>query len=194
MSEHRNSSDYATPRSQSPSINSQAYAIPISGDIADQLSDDSSFEGTGNSDAEESSGDLFLDSVVPETSNGLFTDSQDPGPMLDVSKYIFESLVQAIETADFAEAISLQTKTSAVINSKSMKLKQLIEATKDQLASFRERFERGAETSRTIRRNLQYSKDKIDRMSAELEIAHPIELNQAKEKVLERQFDDEADN
>ncbi|CCE93511.1 Kxd1p TDEL_0G01440 [Torulaspora delbrueckii] len=193
MSEHQNSPDYAATRSQSPSVNSQAYAIPISEDIASQLTDESSLEGSDNSEAEESSGDLFLDSMVQESSNGLFTDSQDPGPMLDVSKYIFESLVQAIESANFAEAISLQTKTSAVINSESTRLKQLIETTKEQLASFKDRFERGAETSKLIRQNLQYSKDKIDRLNAELGIAHPIEFNQAKEKVLERQFDCEPD-
>ena len=188
MSEHQNSPDYAATRSQSPSVNSQAYAIPISEDIASQLTDESSLEGSDNSEAEESSGDLFLDSMVQESSNGLFTDSQDPGPMLDVSKYIFESLVQAIESANF-----LQTKTSAVINSESTRLKQLIETTKEQLASFKDRFERGAETSKLIRQNLQYSKDKIDRLNAELGIAHPIEFNQAKEKVLERQFDCEPD-
>lgn len=191
MSENRYSQDYSATRSQSPSINSQTYAIPIAEDIASQLSDDSSIEGSDNSEAEESSADLFLNGMVPESSNGLFADSQDPGPMLDVSKYIFESLVQAIDSANFAEAISLQTKTSAVINSESMKLKQLIDTTKERLVGFKERFERGAETSQIIRRNLRLSKDKIDRINAELGVNYPIEFNQAKEKVLERQFDDE---
>lgn len=193
MEEDRQNSDYATIRSQSPSVDSQAYAIPMPEEIVNQLSEGSSVEGSESSGRDGSCDDLFLDRVVPETSNAFFMDSQDPGPMLDVSKYIFESLVQAIDAADFAEAISLQTKTSAVINSKSMELKQLIEATKIRLSQFKERFERGAQTSRIIRHNLQYSKERIDRINAAMGTEFPIEFNQAREKVLERQYQDNSD-
>lgn len=189
MQEHQGSSDYASMRSQSPSINSQSYAIPIPQDIVDQLSEGST-EGNDNSESDESSEDILLNNVVHETSNGLFMDSQDPSPMLDVSKYIFDSLVQAIDSADFAEAISVQTKTSAVINSKSLELRQLIDSTRVQMVQFKDRFQRGIETSRRIRQNLQYSKEKIDKINAEIGTAYPIEMSQAKERVLERHFDE----
>lgn len=193
MSDHDDNADYDSKRSQSPSINSQTYAIPMPAEIASQLSEGSSDDEADNSNGEDSNDDIFLENLVPETSNGFLMDSQDPGPMLDVSKYIFDSLVQAIDSADFAEAISLQTKTSAVINSKSMRLKQLMDTTREQLARFRTRFEQGAETSKTIRHNLQQTKDAIAKITAELGTEYPIELNQAREKVLERQFDESPD-
>lgn len=190
MSEDDEFRGYDNKRSQSPSIDSQAYAIPMPAEIVSQFSAGSSDDEADNTNAEESSEDILLDRVVPGTSNGFFMDSQDPGPMLDVSKFIFDSLIQAIDSADFAEAISLQTKTSAVINSKSMKLKQLIDSTKEQLAHFKTRFERGAETSRIIRHNLQQTKETITKINAEFGTAYPIELSQAREKVLERQFEE----
>ncbi|QLQ77891.1 hypothetical protein HG537_0A01380 [Torulaspora globosa] len=177
MSEPDENVDYDPGRSQSPSIDSQAYAIPIPVEIVSQLSEDSS-------DDEDSS----LENLVPGSSNAVFMDSQDTGPMVDVSKYIFDSLVQAINSADFAEAISLQTKTSAVINARSLKLKQLIDSTKERLSCLRSRFERGAEISKTIRHNLRQSREMISKINDELATAYPIELNQAREKVLDRQF------
>ncbi|QLL30325.1 hypothetical protein HG536_0A01420 [Torulaspora globosa] len=188
MSDRDECADYDSKRSQSPSIDSQAYAIPMPAEIVSQLSEGSSDDEVDNSNIEDSNGDMFLDNLVPGASSGLFMDSQDAGPMLDVSKYIFDSLIQAINSADFAEAISLQTKTSAVINARSMKLKQLIDSTKEQLAHFKSRFERGAETSKAMRHNLRQTRETISKINAELGTAYPIELNQAREKVLERQF------
>lgn len=193
MSDRDECGEYDSRRSQSPSIDSQAYAIPMPAEIVSQLSEDSSDEAD-NSNVEDSNEDMFLENLVPGASNGVFMDSQDAGPMLDVSKYIFDSLVQAINSADFAEAVSLQTKTSAVINAKSMRLKQLIDSTRERLDHFRSRFERGAETSKVIRHNLRQTRETISKINAELGTAYPIELNQAREKVLERQFGDSPGN
>lgn len=191
MADDQGNHNFDASRSQSPSINSQSYAIPVSDDTVVQLSECSSVEVSDDFDDEDSNpDDHFLDSVVPETSNAFFMDSQDPGSMFDVSKYIFESLSQAIDSADFSDAISLQTKTSAVINSKSLELKHLIQTTRLRLEHFKERFETGARVTKTIHHNLQYSKERIDRINSVIGTKYPIEFNQAKEKVIERQSDD----
>ncbi|QLG73053.1 hypothetical protein HG535_0E01370 [Zygotorulaspora mrakii] len=190
MTDNQENHSFEVNRSQSPSINSQSYAIPMPHEIIEQLSECSSTEGSDGADNDNTSNEnRFLDSIVPETSNLFLPEAQDPGSMFDVSKYIFESLAQAIDCADFCEAISLQTKTSAIINSKSLELKQLLQTTKVRLTHFRDRFENGIQTSKTIRQNLQHSKDRIDQISAVIATRYPIEFNQAKEKIVERNFD-----
>ncbi|AQZ11223.1 KXD1 (YGL079W) [Zygosaccharomyces parabailii] len=189
MTDTSNGSQHDAASSRSPSVNSQSYAIPMPAEIEEQLTEDSS--SLNDSLSAQSNEEGFLERAIPESGRAFSHDSQEVGPMLDVSKYIFESLVQSIDSADFSEAISLQTKTSAIINSKSMELKQIIDDTKVRFHQLKERFERGAITSRKVRHNLQYSKEKIDKLNALLRTDYPIEFNQAREKVLERQLDDE---
>lgn len=189
MTGYSDESQYGASGSRSPSVNSQSYAIPMPDEIEEQLTEDSS--SLNDSNSAHSNEEDILERAIPEGGHAFSQDSQEVGPMLDVSKYIFDSLMQAIDSADFSEAISLQTKTSAVINSKSMELKQLVDETKVRFTQFKERFERGAMTSRNVRHNLQYSKNKIDKLNALLRTNHPIEFSQAREKVLERQLDDD---
>ncbi|CAR29434.1 hypothetical protein ZYGR_0AD01160 [Zygosaccharomyces rouxii] len=178
-----------TVRSRSPSVDSQSYAIPMPEEIEEQLSEESSSFDDSNS--VESNEDQILGRALPESGQHAFSqDSQEFEPMLDVSKHIFDSLMQAIDSADFSEAISLQTKTSAVINSKSTELKQLIDETKVRFSQFKERFEKGSLTAKNIRGNLRYSKDKIEKINALVRTSYPIEFNEAREKILERPLDD----
>lgn len=137
--------------------------------------------------------DLFLDNDIPQSSNLLLTDAQDPGPIFDVSRYIFDSLKQSIDSADFSEALSLQTKTSAVINAKSLELKQYIEEMKIRLTQLQEKFENGEATSRKIKHDLETSRKNIDYLNAALRVDFPIEFNQAREKILERKLNEEND-
>lgn len=182
--------DDAAIRSRSPSVNSQSYAIPMPEEIEEQLTEESSWLDDSNS--AESNEEQILGRAPPESGQRAFSqDSQDFEPMLDVSKHIFDSLMQAIDSADFSEAISLQTKTSAVINSKSTELKQLVDETKVKFGQFKERFEKGSLTSKNIRNNLQYSKDKTEKINALVRTNYPIEFNEAREKILERRLDDD---
>lgn len=137
--------------------------------------------------------DLFLDNDIPQSSNLLPTDAQDPGPIFDVSRYIFDSLKQSIDSADFSEALSLQTKTSAVINSKSLELKQYIDEMKSRLTQLQEKFENGEATSKKIKRDLETSRKNIDYLNAALRVDFPIEFNQAREKILERKLNEDHD-
>lgn len=175
-------------RSRSPSVDSQSYAIPMPEEIEEELIESSSIE---DSNSEESHEDEILDRALPESGQHAFSqDSQEFEPMLDVSKYIFESLMQAIDSADFSESISLQTKTSAVINSKSTELRQLVEEARARFGHFKERFEKGSLVAKNIRNNLNYSRDKTERINALVRTNYPIEFNEAREKVLERPLDD----
>ncbi|CCF57214.1 hypothetical protein KAFR_0C02210 [Kazachstania africana CBS 2517] len=189
-------------RTQTPSIDSQAYAIPITDEFMSQLSDShtSSSEEANESDevsprssGNSSTNDEFLDEIVPETTNTLFMDTQDPGAMIDVPKYIYDSLTQALESVNFSESVALQTKLSAVINSKSLELKQLIDEANEKLSHLRVRYQRGIATSQNIKANLNYSKEKIKKINSLLSVDFPIEFNQARDKILERQLDDEEE-
>lgn len=122
------------------------------------------------------------------TNNIMTLSDQSPNQMIDVSKYIFESLKQAIESADFSESLAYQTKTSAQINAKSLELKQLIDETQIKISSLQERFERGVEVSRNIRKNLDHTKKSIEKISDILRTEYPIEYNQARENIMERNF------
>lgn len=232
--------------SQTPSINSQSYAIPVTEDMITQLSispssnsssDDSDTSGdisntsVGNSsmigghipvtngdnsrdDTESASftsemlqsandllqnnmnneNDILRQTTTRNTSNYLDPQDQSPNNMIDVSKYIFDSLKQAIESADFSESLSCQTKTSARINTKSLELKQLIDQTQSKMLYLQERFERGVLVSKNIRHNLNHTKKSIDRINNVLRTDYPIEFNQARDKIMERSLSDEEDN
>lgn len=178
-----------TLRSRSPSVNSQSYAIPIPEEIEEQLSEESS--SFDDSDSVDTNEERILGRALPESGQHAFSqDSQEFEPMLDVSKHIFDSLMQAIDSADFSEAISLQTKTSAIVNSKSTELRQLIEEAKIRFSHFKGRFEKGSLTAKNIRNNLNYSRDKIEKINSLVRTSYPIEFNEAREKILERPLDD----
>lgn len=203
---------FSAVHSSTPSINSQSYAIPITEEMSssfhDSISTTSNSSGSFDSDGSNVSDvveqnemdnesnvdeDLFLDNDIPQSSNLLPTDAQDPGPIFDVSRYIFDSLKQSIDSADFSEALSLQTKTSAVINSKSPELKQYIDEMKSRLTQLQEKFENGEATSKKIKRDLETSRKNIDYLNAALRVDFPIEFNQAREKILERRLNEDHD-
>lgn len=203
---------FSAVHSSTPSINSQSYAIPITEEMSssfhDSISTTSNSSGSFDSDGSNVSDvveqnemdnesnvdeDLFLDNDIPQSSNLLPTDAQDPGPIFDVSRYIFDSLKQSIDSADFSEALSLQTKTSAVINSKSLELKQYIDEMKSRLTQLQEKFENGEATSKKIKRDLGTSRKNIDYLNAALRVDFPIEFNQAREKILERKLNEDHD-
>ncbi|CAD6626995.1 BAH_G0019010.mRNA.1.CDS.1 [Saccharomyces cerevisiae] len=203
---------FSAVHSSTPSINSQSYAIPITEEMSssfhDSISTTSNSSGSFDSDGSNVSNvveqnemdnesnvdeDLFLDNDIPQPSNLLPTDAQDPGPIFDVSRYIFDSLKQSIDSADFSEALSLQTKTSAVINSKSLELKQYIDEMKSRLTQLQEKFENGEATSKKIKRDLETSRKNIDYLNAALRVDFPIEFNQAREKILERKLNEDHD-
>ncbi|CCD26685.1 Kxd1p NDAI_0I01160 [Naumovozyma dairenensis CBS 421] len=217
-------------RSQSPSVSSHSYAIPITDDMASELSENISSSSSNNSDNDDEGESLhalnheledneddseiasqelndLLQNVVPESAgnatdttktsagnNGPLLNSQGSDPMFDVSKYIFESLTQAVESIDFSEAFQSQTKTSAVINSKSLELRQLLNMTKKQLNHFQERFENGVVVSNRIKRNIIDARRKINKFNDELRTQYPIEFNQAREKIIDRQLDQDDDS
>ena len=203
---------FSAVHSSTPSISSQSYAIPITEEMSssfhDSISTTSNSSGSFDSDGSNVSDvveqnemdnesnvdeDLFLDNDIPQSSNLLPTDAQDPGPIFDVSRYIFDSLKQSIDSADFSEALSLQTKTSAVINSKSLELKQYIDEMKSRLTQLQEKFENGEATSKKIKRDLETSRKNIDYLNAALRVDFPIEFNQAREKILERKLNEDHD-
>ncbi|CAI4454407.1 CFA_G0019330.mRNA.1.CDS.1 [Saccharomyces cerevisiae] len=203
---------FSAVHSSTPSINSQSYAIPITEEMSssfhDSISTTSNSSGSFDSDGSNVSDvveqnemdnesnvdeDLFLDNDIPQSSNLLPSDAQDPGPIFDVSRYIFDSLKQSIDSADFSEALSLQTKTSAVINSKSLELKQYIDEMKSRLTQLQEKFENGEATSKKIKRDLETSRKNIDYLNAALRVDFPIEFNQAREKILERKLNEDHD-
>lgn len=146
-------------------------------------------------DDEDVINDELLDTVVDSSKNNFEKyEAQDTEHMFDASKYIFNSLVQAINSADFSESLSLQTKTSAVINSKSLELKQLIDSTKTRLTHMQGRFERGAQVSRKIKYNLKTSNNQIVQLNGRLRTEFPIEFNQARDKILERTKNPDSDS
>ena len=128
-------------------------------------------------------------SDIKHATNIVTSNDQSPNQMIDVSKYIFESLMQAIESADFSESLAYQTKTSAQINAKSLELKRLINETQSKISSLQERFEKGVQVSRNIRKNLEYAKKSVEKIKGILETDYPIEYNQARENIMERNFD-----
>lgn len=212
LSEENDDETFSAVHSLTPSINSQSYAIPITEEMSSSFHDSistssnssSSLDSDGSSisnvvEAQEMDNnsnideDLFLDNDIPQPSNLLLTDAQDPGPIFDVSRYIFDSLKQSIDSTDFSESLSLQTKTSAIINSKSLELKQHIDEMKIRLAQLQGKFENGVATSRRIKHDLETSRKNIDYLNSALRIDFPIEFNQAREKILERKLNEEDD-
>ncbi|CUS23200.1 LAQU0S08e04324g1_1 [Lachancea quebecensis] len=179
-------------RSRTASVNSQMYAIPEPEEIDIQLSEGSSGSEFDDSDYDiesdddvGSGGDAFLDRMVPETSN-TFVMGQLDTPMFDISKYLFQSLSQALNAADFSEAIALQTRTSGLINSKSRELENLSQEVQQKLRYFETRFSQGAQTSKRISRNLQHISKQVDKIGSAFETRYPIEFNQAREEIFER--------
>lgn len=223
--------------SQTPSVSSQNYAIPVTEGIISQLSispsstsndenttsedDISSIEEPyGNSgthppesDAEdetltsemlesanailqnnmEYTNDLLRQTTAMNTANFIDPHEQSPDNMIDVSKYIFDSLKQAIESADFSESLSYQAKTSAQINAKSLELKQLIDQTQSRLLYLQARFERGEQVSKHIRNNLNTTRKSTERINNILRTDYPIEFNHARDKILDRTLDNDED-
>ncbi|CAI4061788.1 Kxd1p SKDI_07G1780 [Saccharomyces kudriavzevii IFO 1802] len=207
-----NDETFSAVHSSTPSINSQSYVIPITEEMSssfhDSISTSSNSSGSLDSDGSSVSNvvevnqmdnesnideDLFLDNDIPQTSNLLLTDAQDPGPIFDVSRYIFDSLKQSIDSTDFSEALSLQTKTSAIINSKSLELKQHIDEMKTRLVQLQGKFENGVATSRRIKHDLETSRKNINYLDSALRVDFPIEFNQAREKILERKLNEDND-
>ncbi|KAL3236537.1 Kxd1p [Nakaseomyces bracarensis] len=194
-----NDSANSVTRSRTPSVDTQSYSIAepehmddIDDSDTSNNSEERGSEGSGCSISVSESAEEFLDEMVPTTSTSFKpNDTPDPGTIFDISKYVFESLKQAIDSSDFSDALALQTKTSAVINAKSLELKQLIDETKVRLPELQEKFKKGQETSKNIKRNIEQSRNRIETINALLQTDHPIEFNQARDKILERTLDDD---
>ena len=215
-----------TSRPQTPSINSQSYAIPTTHNdnesiIGGSNSDDTTSSSSGDDD--EDSNDTNSESITPMDSqsfdavNSVITDEfnenstdeflhetlsltknitaidngNDARPaMVDISKQIFDSLCHAIEDVDFSETLALQTRISATINFKSLELKDLIDKTQERLQILKRRYETGVVVSNKLKDNLDYSRRKIDEIDSMLRTEYPIEFNEARDKILERNFED----
>ncbi|SCU93656.1 LANO_0E04456g1_1 [Lachancea nothofagi CBS 11611] len=175
-------------RSRTASINSQMYAIPDPEDSDSQLSESSSDDEQGSDQPSED--DLELDHIVPETSH-TFAMGQLDTPMFDISKYVFQSLSQALNTADFSQAMAVQTRTSGLINSKSRDLKNLADTLQEKLRHFEVRFAQGAQTSRQISKNLSQYASQIEHINQVFQRQYPIEFNQAREDIIERNSSEE---
>lgn len=172
-------------------------------DDEDELADDGSGAGDAHSDAAESavssgfteaSTDEFLNEAIPMAKNGSVLESygdEAPTAMIDVSKYIFDSLSHAMENVDFSETLALQTKMSGTINFKSLELKELIDQTQTTLAQLRQRYDSGIIVSNKLRDNIAYSRKKIEEINSLLRTDFPIEFNEARDKILERHFNDD---
>ncbi|AET37965.1 Kxd1p Ecym_2216 [Eremothecium cymbalariae DBVPG len=197
-------------RSRTPSISSRQFVIPEDGfttldtdDSSQESAEDdeegidregctnnshdssSGFENDQSSNNEVNShGTVFSDLMPPNTT--FFTGNQVT-PMFDTSKFLFESLTQAFNSVDFSEAISLQTKSSAMINSKSTELKMLIDEVQEKLKYYHIVFENGGHTARRIRHNLRDIARKVEKLKPIFAKDFPIEYNQSIEKVYDRQ-------
>lgn len=191
MDHNINDDESSMRRSHTPSVSSQSYAIPVIGDMTSQLSESSSEDGNDDNSTSSVSemvdtSDEFLDTDVPETNNMILQEIQDPSSLIDVSKYVFDSLVQSIDCADFSESFALQTKMSANINAKSLELKQLISQTQERIQYLTKRFEKGMMASNNIKSNLKYTRQRIEKINGILRTDYPIEFNLARDKILER--------
>ncbi|CCE65055.1 hypothetical protein TPHA_0J02350 [Tetrapisispora phaffii CBS 4417] len=186
----------------SPSINSMSYAIPVSDDIIANLSEESTSEDV--SDASEGSGgkngdnseserddllnDETLDKIINNSNINVFESSDAVSTseplLMDVSKCIFGLLKQSLDAADFSESLSLQTKTSATVNAKTLELKQLVDSASQTLIRLKQRFETGKETAKRIQRNLNSARSSIDILNGRLRTDHPIEFSQSRDKAM----------
>lgn len=181
---------------QSYTINEEAHHIITDSDSSSSENEDGEGNETNSSDDSSESGSVerFLDEIVPTTSTSFIpNDTPDPATLFDITEYIFDSIVQSTNACDFSEAFALQAKTSAVINSKSMELKNLIEQTKVRLPELQAKFKNGTQTLRTIRKNLDNAKSRIQVMNDVLQTDYPIEFNQARDKILERTLDSDEE-
>ncbi|SCU93339.1 LADA_0G02542g1_1 [Lachancea dasiensis] len=178
-------------RSRTASIDSQMFAIPDDTEESRWQLSESSSSGREDEDSSSEEGDeqtsemLELDRVGQETSH-TFTMGQLETPLFDISKYIFQSLSQALNTADFSQAIAVQTRTSGLINSKSRELQKLVSTLQEKLEHFEVRFAQGARTSNRISKNLGQCATQIEKINRVFQREYPIEFNQVREEVLER--------
>ncbi|QEU61394.1 Kxd1 [Kluyveromyces lactis] len=174
-------------RSRTPSIDSRNYAIPE----ADYLPADIDIERNGVSESDDSFDDDAQSSLFPTESSGtLWMNQIQDTPMFDSSKFLFESVNNAINDIDFSESLAIQAKTSALINSKSRELKGLIKQLQEKLDYYNERFKRGAVVSSQLKVNLQMLSKRIATLDDLFSKQFPIEYNQSKEKVMERTLND----
>lgn len=219
--------DTETSRPQTPSINSQSYAIPRTYSDNESMTRGSNAEDTTSSSSDDDDDDDFnetnsesitqMDSQSFEALNSVITDefnenstdeflhetlsltkkitvidncNDTPPAMIDISKQIFDSLCHAIEDIDFSETLALQTRISGTINFKSLELKDLMDKTQERLQALKRRYETGVVVSNKLKENLDYSRRKIDEINSILGTEYPIEFNEARDKILERNFED----
>lgn len=140
-----------------------------------------------------SSSDEEAQSSSGESNHTIGEDDQAP-QMFDASQYIFESLVNALDAVDFAQALSLQTKTSAVLNDRTLQLKSLVQETKERLAHLEERYREGIKGAKRTQSNIEQCRKRVSQLNGVLRMEYPIEYNMAREKVLERQLDEESED
>lgn len=185
-------------RARTHSVDSHSYAIATPNDI-EGLNQDASSSSSGSecSQEAEASSELGIglnqdDSVLLLSPTGTGTglanwDSQDP--MFDVSKFLYDTFTEAIESVDMSEALASQAKSSAIINAKSLELNRLIHETKARLKSLRDRFEHGANTVRSTNKKLKSIEHHVEMINDKLRTNYPIEFSQARERIIERQLD-----
>lgn len=135
---------------------------------------------------------IILDTNENELfSNNSIDRSNNPAgdPMIDVSKFISQSLLQTIGSTDFSKALQLQAKTSAHLNSKTLELQHLINESQERLLTLQNKLKLSQNLSNNIRNNLSKSNKIIQNFNNSLMIDYPIEFNNAKDQILERQQD-----
>ncbi|CEP62438.1 Kxd1p LALA0_S05e05666g [Lachancea lanzarotensis] len=164
-------------RSRTTSIDSQMYAIPAP---------ESPVSTGSSSDGEEEVEQDELESVEDLENEQVGRDwlaRPLDAPVFDVSRYIFQSLAHALNSADFAQAIAIQTRTAGIINSRSRELAQLVDTLQQRLPHLEARFARGSQVARQIHRRLERCSGRVKQVEKVFEKGYPIEYQQAKEEV-----------
>ncbi|AGO13080.1 AaceriAFL077Cp [[Ashbya] aceris (nom. inval.)] len=178
-------------RSRTPSISSRQFIIPED-ELVTLDSENSSLDSggeevsSGGSEAcSAASGEAPVFSQLGQHPSTFFTGSQ-VAPIFDTSLYLFESLTQSLDSVDFSEALSLQTKTSATINSKSRELQLLVGEVQVQLRQLQTAFEQGQHTAQRVRHNLRDITRGVESLKQTFARSFPIEYHQALERAYER--------
>lgn len=194
--------------SETPSVHSGASQSEyswVSNSISSLNSDSSNTDDSSSSDLEldhnanihsRNDSNKGNTNILHPNENELFANSSidtayNPigDPMIDVSKFISQSLLRSIESADFSKALQLQAKTSAHLNSKSLELQHLINESQQRLCILQDKLRKSQDLSHNIKKNLSKANKIIINFNNSLMIDYPIEFNTAKSQIIERQQD-----
>ncbi|SCU80596.1 LAME_0B03884g1_1 [Lachancea meyersii CBS 8951] len=179
-------------RSRTASIDSQMYAIPAPSGAGSPLSMSSSSSSDIDSDDEDDGDDGDERAEGDDTPLVLDRLARPlDAPVFDVARFVFQSLSHALDSTDFAQATAIQTRTAGLINARSRELEQLVEALQQRLPRLETRFAQGARVARQIKRRLERCNEVVELLGRAFQREHPIEFQQAREEVYEREENEE---